>query len=62
MKRTAYLIEEAKQGESCKLSKTKITCVSYGEMDDGTTVWQDIETKNQYGLTRQLGTYFFYKF
>lgn len=61
MKRTAFLIEEAKHGEGWKLSESKITCELYGEMEDGCKVWQDIESGNQYGLLRMLGKYYFYK-
>ncbi len=62
MKRTAFLIEEAKHGESWKLSENKITCEVAGEMNDGVKIWRDIESGNQYGLLRMLGKYYFYKF
>lgn len=62
MKRTAFLIEEVKHGESWKLSENKITCELYGEMDTGTKVWRDIKSSKQYGLLRLLGKYYFYKF
>lgn len=39
----------------------KITCEVTGEMDTGTKVWTDIETGEQYFLTRMLGKYYFYK-
>lgn len=62
MKRTAHLIEEVKHGEGWTLSESKITCELYGEMDNGTKIWQDVATGKQYGLLRMLGKYYFYKF
>ena len=62
MKRTAYLVEEARHGESWVLSENKITCECTGEMSDNSKVWQDIKDGKQYGLLRMLGRYYFYKF
>ena len=61
MKRTATLIvkkEGSKYGEWIPVRK--ITCEVTGEMNDGAKVWTDIETGEQYFLTRMLGHYMFY--
>ena len=38
----------------------KITCEVTGEMSNGAKVWTDVETGEQYFLTRMLGKYMFY--
>lgn len=38
----------------------KITCEVTGEMSNGAKVWTDVETGEQYFLTRMLGEYMFY--
>ena len=37
----------------------KITCEVTGEMDTGTKVWTDIESGEQYFLSRMFGQYYF---
>ena len=63
MKRTAMKIvkqELTEYGWTWKEEKP-ITCECTGEMDTGTKVWTDIETGEQYFLTRINGKYSFFK-
>lgn len=39
----------------------KITCKVIGKMDSGETVWEDVDTGEQYFCFRLLGTHYFYK-
>lgn len=43
------------------IPERKITCEVRGEMATGEKVWVDVETGEQYFLTRMLGNYMFYK-
>lgn len=38
----------------------RITCECTGEMEDGTKVWTDVETAEQYFLVRVAGKFYFY--
>lgn len=64
MKRTAMKIvkdELMNNGYWTWKEDKKITCECTGEMDTGTKVWTDIETGEQYFLTRMNGKYMFFK-
>ena len=62
MKRTHFLIEEAKDGKY-EIVRA-ITCEVIGEMVDGTKVWEEVgdEDHKQYWLTRVGGQYYFVHF
>lgn len=64
MKRTAEVIVEKednnKYGKQWTGAGYKITCECVGEMENGAKVWEDVETGEQYFLTRMLGVYMFY--
>ena len=57
MKRTAPRLQKL-EGEQWTAGEP-ITCEVTGEMDTGTKVWTDIETKEQFFLFRLLGKYYF---
>lgn len=59
MRRTAVLI--IRQDDGQWIPDRKITCEVTGEMVDGTKIWTDIESGEQYWLTRMLGKYMFFK-
>lgn len=59
MKRTATLIKQAEDGRQWVPVK-QITCEVAGEMSDGSKVWSDVDTGEQYFLTRFLGKYMFF--
>lgn len=62
MKKTAILIVKDKKDEYGQqwIPTRKITCEVTGEMSDGAKVWTDIESGEQYFLTRMLGKYMFF--
>lgn len=60
MKRTAMRIVKVENTDEWKEDK-KITCECTGEMDTGAKVWTDIESGEQYFLTRLNGKYMFFK-
>ena len=60
MKRTAIRITINNDWCNSWTCHEKITCEVTGEMADGAKVWTDIETGEQYFLTRMLGKYYFY--
>ncbi len=59
MKRTAMKIIPLKDKYGQWIPTEKITCEVTGEMSDGVKVWTDVETGEQYYLTRMLGKYMF---
>ncbi len=60
-KRTAPIVKWLNTNDGQWTAGEKITCEVTGEMDDGTKVWSDIETGEQWFLMRMLGRYYFYK-
>lgn len=62
MKRTYWVLEKTDDPQYMGWKTTKkITCEVSGEMVDGTKVWTDYETGEQYWCTRILGKYYFYQ-
>lgn len=61
-KRT-YWLAEFISGSPCHewTATRKITCEVTGQMSDGTLVWTEVETGEQYFCFRMLGTYYFYQ-
>ena len=59
-KRTAMKIVPLHDEHNQWIPTEKITCEVTGEMSNGAKVWIDIETGEQYFLTRMLGEYMFY--
>ena len=60
MTRTALLLEI--DSEHLAYFRRKITCEVTGEMSDGTKVWTEILTGNQYFCHRYHGVYYFSRF
>lgn len=62
MKRTGMRIVKGKNGPHGQewLADCLVTCELTGQMDTGENVWTDIETGEQYFLTRLKGRYMFY--
>lgn len=60
MKRTAIKIVPMHDKHNQWIPAEKITCELTGEMADGSKVWTEVETGEQYFLTRMLGKYMFY--
>lgn len=60
MKRTYWKAELNEYSEyGGFVANEKITCEVYGEMDDGTKVWQDVNDGKFYFCFRMLGVYYF---
>ena len=59
-KRTAMKIVPLHDEHNQWTPTEKITCEVTGEMSNGAKVWTDVETGEQYFLTRMLGEYMFY--
>ena len=59
-KRTAMKIVPLHDEQNQWTPTEKITCEVTGEMSNGAKVWTDVETGEQYFLTRMLGEYMFY--
>ena len=57
MKRTAIMVKVNPDGSVT--IQGKITCRCTGEMADGTKVWTDVETEEQFFLYRVSGNYIF---
>ena len=60
MKRTAPRITINNDQYHSWTLHEKITCEVTGEMSDGSKVWTDIKTGEQYFLTRMLRKYYFF--
>ena len=59
-KRTYWLIKINDDAFHSWTLVQKITCEVSGQMEDGSLVWTDIETGEQYFCSRLLGHYYFY--
>ena len=59
-RRTAMKIVPLHDEHNKWIPTEKITCEVTGEMSNGAKVWTDVETGEQYFLTRMLGEYMFY--
>lgn len=60
-KRTGYILEHMPNGWKVDFERGKITCTVYGEMADGSKVWEDINTGDTYFLSRIEGQQFFWR-